>query len=361
MARKPRSLTIDVAPLLDARWTGIPMFTVRLVQALRRDARLALHYAANGVMIPAAAVEAALRTECGVAVHEALASGTATLKPPPRDRPILYPSVKRDAGLVRREASTLHDLSTLYMPENHEEANIIHHTEHFEEELGTNEVVFCASEATRAALVTAYPSVAAKARVLHQYIEWPEPFELIERNLPRVRLGRYAIVVGTLEPRKNLALILKAVGTQEIEKSGIRFVVIGRKGWHMDRLLDEMSPAQRERVLFTGFVSEFTKYRLLRNAEFLVYPSLYEGFGIPALEAMSVGKPVLAARSSSFPEVIGDAGVYFDPLSVSEFAAAFHEIQHPKKLAELAPRALRQNAQFGAWRMAEPVVEWVGK
>ena len=69
----------------------------------------------------------------------------------------------------------------------------------------------------------------------------------------------------------------------------------------------------------------------MRHAEFLIYPSVYEGFGIPALEAMSLGKPVLASMTSSFPEVIGDAGVFFDPLSVTEFAAAFAEMAHGRK------------------------------
>jgi glycosyltransferase involved in cell wall biosynthesis len=100
------------------------------------------------------------------------------------------------------------------------------------------------------------------------------------------------------------------------------------------------------------------KYRLLRHADFLVYPSVYEGFGIPALEAMSLGKPVLASMTSSFPEVIGDAGVFFDPLSVSEFAAAFAEISDQRKLAELAPRASAAATAFHWQRMAAPVVEW---
>ena len=86
----------------------------------------------------------------------------------------------------------------------------------------------------------------------------------------------------------------------------------------------EALPAEAcDRLLFSGFVSEFTKYRLIKGSEFLIFPSVYEGFGIPALEAMALGKPVLSSWSSSLPEVVGDAGVYFDPLSVTDFAAAF--------------------------------------
>jgi glycosyltransferase involved in cell wall biosynthesis len=101
------------------------------------------------------------------------------------------------------------------------------------------------------------------------------------------------------------------------------------------------------------------KYRLLRHAEFLVYPSIYEGFGIPALEAMSLGKPVLCALTSSLPEVVGDAGVYFDPLSPGEFAAAFAEISDAGRLAELSSKARIRATAFGWERMAKPVVDWV--
>ena len=134
--------------------------------------------------------------------------------------------------------------------------------------------------------------------------------------------------------------------------------MIGKRGWKVDASLAGMTDAQRKSLLFSGFVSEFVKYRLIKGAEFLIFPSLCEGFGIPALEAMSLGKPVLASRSSSLPEVVGDAGVYFDPFSLNEFAAALEEIANPRKLAELAPKALRRNAAFGPERMARPVVDW---
>jgi len=327
---------------------------------LLRDGRLDVQFSIDQVRIPSSDVLAAIQTASGAALRDALnrattGSGTKIS----RHSHLLFPSVKKSCGATLHEASTVHDMSTLFMPENHSEANVVHHIEPLRAELDSDEVVFCASEATQAAVITAFPSVSAKTRVLYQYVDWPEEFPAFERNLPALRLGRYAVVVGTIEPRKNLALLLNALTVKEVARSELKFVVIGRKGWLMDEFLAKLAPLQRERVAFTGYVSEFTKYRLLKHAEFLIYPSLYEGFGIPALEAMSLGKPVLAARTSSFPEVIGEAGVFFDPLSVVEFAAAFAEIQGRQKRSALEAKAIAQSAQFGWRRMALPVVEWV--
>jgi glycosyltransferase involved in cell wall biosynthesis len=358
--RRRYGLTVDVSTLLDDQWTGIPVFTKRLIAGLLRVQRLDLDFACGSALMPKEVVMAAMRSDSGVALHE-----FAGLRPKRRqknrysDRPILFPSVKRSFARLGREASTVHDLSTLLMPDTHLDANVRHHLEHFSDELRTDDVVFCTSEATRAALTTVIPAVAPKTRVIYQYVDWPQEFALLDGNLPSLRLGRYAVVVGTIEPRKNLALILNALRTRNIANSDIKFVVVGRQGWMTEQFLANLTPEERERIVFTGFVSEFIKFRLIRHCEFLVYPSLYEGFGIPALEAMSLGKPVLAARTSSFPEVIGNAGVYFDPISVSEFSAAFAEIQHPKRLEHLANQAIKQSSKFSWQRMTEPVSTWL--
>lgn len=356
---KPR-LTIDIAPLFDDQWTGIPIFTRRLVDALRQHGAIELEYAFNRVLVPTKLVDAALQFGTGAYLREEFerqSSKNYRLLDP--SIPLLYPSTKGRGGLVAREASTVHDLSTLVMPENHQEANVAHHLDHFDDELATDDVVFCISEATKAALVVAMPSVQRKIRMLYQYVDWPANFELLDCNLPPLRLGNYAAVIGTIEPRKNLGLLLSALSLPQVSKLDISFVVIGKKGWLVDSFLDSLSIEERKRIIFSGFVSEFLKYRLLKGAQFLVFPSLYEGFGIPALEAMSLGKPVLASRTTSFPEVVGDAGVYFDPFSTVEFAEALKEIMRPNRVAELAPKALAQCALFSPQRMAAPVVEWV--
>jgi len=360
LSARPK-VTLDVTPLMETHWTGIPVFTRRLAQALLWHGGVDLEFMIHLTRVPTDAVTAAINAGTGVFLRESFESQTG-LGWVVADRMgcLLYPSVKTGFAVAEREASTVHDLSTLFMPEAHEESNIAYHLDRMALELATNDVVFCISEATRAALLSAFPSVTGKTRQLFQYVDWPANFHLMERNLPPLRLGPYAVVVGTIEPRKNLRLLLNALSTPELQRSPLRFVVIGRKGWKVDQFMEALPAEACDRLLFSGFVSEFTKYRLIKGSEFLIFPSVYEGFGIPALEAMALGKPVLSSWSSSLPEVVGDAGVYFDPLSVTDFAAAFSTIAHPRKLAELAVVAAARSAMFTWQRMAAPVAEWAG-
>lgn len=358
LSHKPK-LTVDIGPLLEDQWTGIPVFTRRLVTSLLSHGALDLEFAFNLIRFPAERVMAALALGTGIFLREdfeARASLEYDVVDP--SAPIIYPSNKGKGALLNREGSTVHDMSTLFMPENHEEANVAHHLDHLAHELETDEAIFCISEATRAALITAIPSAAPKTRLLYQFADWPANFDVLDRNLPPLRLGRYAVVVGTVEPRKNLGLLIDALPMLQRERNDLTFVVIGKKGWRVDSFLEGLTPAERKSLVFSGFVSEFVKYRLIKGAEFLVFPSLYEGFGIPAVEAMSLGKPVLTALSSSLPEVVQDGGVYFDPLSTTDFVSALSEISDPRKIAELAPKAIRQASSFGPERMAKPVVDW---
>jgi glycosyltransferase involved in cell wall biosynthesis len=356
-------LSIDITPLLESQWTGIPVFTRRLVQALDPHVALSFCLGPNGVA--EAAVRQAIRLGTGTylrdVVHTPVESVEGEAARPAIDPaiPLLYPSVKPSPGTAAREASVIHDISTLVMPDTHMPENVAFHLDPLRDQLASDEVVFCCSEATREALCAYAPWVRPKARIMYQYVDWPDGFEAMDRNQPAIRLGRYAVVIGTVEPRKNLRLLLRALERGGAAAQNLHFVVIGARGWMADQALAQLSPQAQARITFTGFISEFAKYRLLRHAEFLVYPSVYEGFGIPAVEAMSLGKPVLASLSSSFPEVVGPAGLFFDPFSTDGFVAALEEMANPACQAELAAHAVPQAARFHAEGMAAPVLEWL--
>jgi glycosyltransferase involved in cell wall biosynthesis len=361
-ATRSARLTLDIGPLLDNQWTGIPVFTRRLAEALLRDGRIDLSFSFNLTRIRNSTVEAAMKAGTGTFLrqdYEDYAYGDC--RPVDPGEPILYPSVKKAYCMGAREASVVHDISTLVMPENHEAANVSHHLDDIVHELGSNETTFCVSEATKFALETYFPSLAGRTTLLYQYADWPPEFRTMDRNLPHLKIGRYAVVVGTIEPRKNLAILLRALSQPALDRSDLKFVIIGKVGWLVESFLNELTPAQKARLIFSGFVSEFMKYRLIAHADFMVFPSFYEGFGIPALEALSLGKPVLASKTSSFPEVIGSAGLYFDPVSAEALADCLARMTHEATLAQLASEAEAQSRQFNWRRMADPVAKWAAQ
>lgn len=165
----------------------------------------------------------------------------------------------------------------------------------------------------------------------------------------------YVLFVGTLEPRKNVNLLI--MGFAEVAKSwpDVNLVLAGRRGWMAQAIFDELE--RRDllgRVHITGYVREGHLPALYRKAKALVYPSLYEGFGLPPLEAMASGTPVVVSRSSSLPEVVGDAGLYVDALSADEVAAAIESILGDEELAaDLSRRGLARARQFSWTKAAE--------
>jgi glycosyltransferase involved in cell wall biosynthesis len=159
----------------------------------------------------------------------------------------------------------------------------------------------------------------------------------------------YILSVGTLEPRKNLPHLFEAFKIlKDRYRISHKLVVAGPSGWK-DR--DIFQTVQRlnlaDSIVFTGYVSHETLNHLYNHASLLVYPSLYEGFGLPPLEAMASGCPVAVSKNSSLPEVVGEAGVYFDPLEVEEIAQSIFRILDSDELrSKLIEMGLTRSLQF---------------
>ena len=132
-------------------------------------------------------------------------------------------------------------------------------------------------------------------------------------------MGPFVLSVGTLEPRKNLATLLRAWDARRAGLGGRQLVLAGPSGW------GENLP-RVPNVVFTGWVGDETLPGLLAAADAFCYPSLYEGFGLPPLEAMAAGTPVVAGRYSAAPEVLGDAARLVDPLNETELGDALVEV-----------------------------------
>lgn len=160
----------------------------------------------------------------------------------------------------------------------------------------------------------------------------------------------FFLFVGTLEPRKNLINLLSAYAAlSKSIKSKVIFVIAGQKGWgrlNLKAIIPQLDLTENVKVL--GYVDDETLATLYSNAQFLAMPSLYEGFGLPLVEAMSYGKPVLTANNSSMPEVAGNAGLLVDALNVNSISLGLKEMIENNGLRE----RLAKNAQLNASRFS---------
>ncbi len=158
----------------------------------------------------------------------------------------------------------------------------------------------------------------------------------------------YFLFVGSLEPRKNLNLIIQAMTGRD---QTLPLVLAGWDGWGDKAWKQEMRTAGlADRVFMTGYVDDETLACLYSGARALIYPSLYEGFGLPVLEAMACGCPVICSHAASLPEAAGDAGLLIDPHDPEDLARAMDRISHDPDLRQtMAKKGLEWAGRF-SWR-----------
>ena len=161
----------------------------------------------------------------------------------------------------------------------------------------------------------------------------------------------YILAMSTLEPRKGLVYLVRAFERMAPLYPDIRLVLTGQPGWGMDELLAEFrDPAVAERILLPGYVSNQERSWLLRNAHVFAYPSLYEGFGLPLLEAMSVGTPVVTTNVGAIREVAAEAAMLVAPRAVDELAQALEVLLGESETrSTVIERGYARAAQF-SWR-----------
>lgn len=161
---------------------------------------------------------------------------------------------------------------------------------------------------------------------------------------------KYLLFVGALEPRKNISNLIKAC-SEILNQDKIILVIVGKEGWYYESIYDIVMQLNLEhKIKFTGFISESEKIDLLRGAEVFIYPSFYEGFGLPVLEAMNCGVPVITSNISSLPEVAGDAAILVNPNDVEQLTYTINLVITSKDLKEeMIEKGYGQAQQF-TWK-----------
>ncbi len=263
----------------------------------------------------------------------------------------------------RRSVVTIHDLGFLSHPEAHTRGQNLYLRWSTRHNARAAAHILADSEATRRDLVRHYRTPPEKITVVYpgrdeSLAPVTDPAALAAVRRRYGLTGPYLLYVGTLHPRKNLLRLLRAFHRLRPAARNLQLVLAGKKGWLYDEIFAQVRDlGLGDRVLFPGYVPAEDLPALLGGATAFVYPSLYEGFGFPVLEAMACGTPVVCSNVSSLPEVAGDAALLVDPLDVEALASALARVVDDEGLRrELRARGFEQVRRFSWRRCAEQVL-----
>lgn len=253
-----------------------------------------------------------------------------------------------------RTVAFIHDLTTILYPQHHVKSNIFLHSRRFKN-IHKVDAVLTNSEYTKRDIVN-YLKVRPD-KVFVTYLGASERFKPmqtseIEEALKIFNLKTpYILFTGTLEPRKNIKTLIRAFNSLKSKYSiPHRLVITGQRGWlYHDALKEIDSSPFRAHITELGYISDNDLPAIMNGADVFAYPSFYEGFGLPVLEAMKCGTPVITSNVSSLPEVGGDACVYVSPEDPDELAKRIFEVISDKILRKSLSEKGTARANMFSW------------
>lgn len=329
-------IALEISPLTERHHTGIANVTKSLVREMLADSSIETRFILNRSEIPEDVVRACLTEEGGEILWWLSGRMPTPLTYDLNCRIVgLYPGHKWHRRLFPYEVQIVHDLTTLLAPQFHTEESAKFWQERQLGDLLSSDLIVAVSQSTLDDIHTYYPHTRDIPAVVAPLA--PMAFA----DAAEVPAEPYVVVLGTIEPRKNAAVILAALARHPILLDKLRFVFVGRQGWSVDAdaLIEQHGLAQaveEGRILFTGFTSDIVRDALIRSARCVLYVSHYEGFGLPVLESLAQGTPVITGFGSSLPEAGGPEAVYCDVEDPEAILAALHAV-----LDNPGPRASR--------------------
>lgn len=257
--------------------------------------------------------------------------------------------------------STIYDVSFRTHPEFHTTANIVHCDRGTKQAVEMADVIIVISEHTKKDLIKYYNCPAEK--IVITYLGYGDRFKFIDDEQKKKEVSdKYGIKkpfvfnVGSIEPRKNIVGLIKAyAGLESRHRNNFDLVISGGKGWKNSDIYKEVEKLKiGDNVKFIGYVDDDDLPYLYNSAEVFVYPSFYEGFGLPVLEAMACGCPVITSNTSSLPEVGGDAALYIDPNKIETISKALESIlDSEEKKKQMIKEGFEQAKKFSWKKCAE--------
>jgi glycosyltransferase involved in cell wall biosynthesis len=212
--------------------------------------------------------------------------------------------------------------------------------------------IIAVSENTKNDLIKLFKVNPDRITVIYEGVEDFNQFAIDENKLrSELKIGKpYFLYLGTLEPRKNLVRLIEAFNEFLKENKDFRLVLAGKRGWKYEPIFEAIKKYNlQNKVIYQGYVNKEEKVYLLGNALAFVFPSLYEGFGLPILEAMNLGVPIITSNVASIPELVIDNAVLVDPYSVDSIKEALLKMTKDKQLREDLARKGKGIAQNFTW------------
>ncbi len=257
-----------------------------------------------------------------------------------------------------RTVFTLHDLIFQIFPEYHLPLNrwfLKLALPHF---LRRADAIIAVSECTKRDAMRLYHLPAEKIAVIYEGVNPhlrpesdPQKIAWVRAHYAKNR--RFIFSLATIEPRKNLIRLMDAVRALHLRGFNQRLLIAGRKGWLCQDIFEHARKVgMQDKIIFLDFVPDEDLPALFAACDAFVFPSLYEGFGLPPLEAMACGAPVVASNTSSLPEILGDAALYVNPMDTANIAIGIERVLTNRELrAELRAKGIAQAAKF-SWERA---------
>jgi glycosyltransferase involved in cell wall biosynthesis len=372
--RGRQPLVIDIGPLREQFYTGIPNVIAEICSRFLKEDWLDLYFDMDGRWIDNDSLRRCLEARSGASLMgqaerfepaQAIRDSLRDAGAMPRTVG-LYTDHRPPRKLYPREGKIVYDLSMILTPECHPPEAAGMYVLDLAEQIACSEVLFCISEATARDLAWIFGVGPDRLRValLGNNVDLTAAAEM------RARIGArpvepFLLVLGSIEPRKNVVLVLQWLSEHPEVLDEVRIVFAGRQAWGQSfgSLVAErglQGAMDAGRIVFTSFVDEKFRTALLVGAMGLIYPSVFEGFGLPLLEAMATGTPVLSSVSSSMPEVVGDCGYYFDPYSVASIHTAYRALCADREtgvVSDVVARARARAAGFSYDKTYEIIVE----
>ncbi|HLF26208.1 MAG TPA: glycosyltransferase family 1 protein [Anaerolineae bacterium] len=354
---------IDASRAVTPEATGTEVYSQRLLRALidlapEQRFRLYFNHPPATAAAPADNVELRAIPFPRLWTHIRLSFEVTRYPPdvlfvPAHVLPILHP---------RRSLVTIHDLGYLHFPDTHPTLQRWHLAVSTRWNAHSAARVIADSHATKDDLIRRYHTPADKIVVaypgLDSNLRRVEDAQRIHSVKAQYGIeGEYLLYLGTLQPRKNLSRLIEAFGRSHAHDR--QLVIAGKKGWLYAGLFAQVEQlGLADRVIFPGYVAEADKAALISGALALVFPSLYEGFGFPVIEALACGTPVICSQTSSLPEIAGDAALLVDPLDIGAIGAAIDRISTDAGLrGQLIGRGYVQASKFTWLTCARTVLD----